>query len=144
MLLSKATVVLFVITLKLGTDNPSHHFLTHPVNVPIIIWVLVLLCQFVPHVIKYNVIVYDHLFNIVLISFRQSISRYTPLFPNCSIFFLSWFIFRYFVLSFKCIWVFFFYFTRPYFMSYRVHIFVPFKFILCISIIISSISFSLI
>ena len=87
MLLSKATVVLFVITLKLGTDNPSHHFLTHPVNVPIIIWVLVLLCQFVPRVIKYNVIVYDHLFNIVLISFRQSISRYTPLFPNCSIFF---------------------------------------------------------
>ena len=68
-LLSKATVVLFVITLKLGADNPSHHFLIHPVNVPIIIWVLVLFFQFVPYVIKYNVIVCDHLFNIVLIYF---------------------------------------------------------------------------
>ena len=36
-LLSKATVVLFVITLKLGTDNLFHNFLTHHVNVPIII-----------------------------------------------------------------------------------------------------------
>ena len=69
MLLSKAIVVLFVITLKLGTDNPSHHFLTHHVNVPIIIWVLVLLSQFVPCVMKYNVIACDYLFNIVLISF---------------------------------------------------------------------------
>ena len=37
MLLSKATVVLFVIALKLGVDNHSHHFVTHYVNVPIII-----------------------------------------------------------------------------------------------------------
>ena len=36
-LLSKAIIVLFVITLKLVTDNPSHHFLTHHVNVHIII-----------------------------------------------------------------------------------------------------------
>ena len=35
MLLSKATMVLFV--LKLGADNHSHHFLTLPDNVPIII-----------------------------------------------------------------------------------------------------------
>ena len=42
-LLSKATLVLFVITLKLRADNPSHYFLTNYVNVPIIIWVLVLL-----------------------------------------------------------------------------------------------------
>ena len=69
MLLSKAIVVLFVITLKLGTDNPSRYLLAHPVNIPIIIWVLVLLSQFVPCVIKYNVISCDHLFNIVLISF---------------------------------------------------------------------------
>ena len=57
-LLSKATVVLFIITLKLGADNHSHHFLTHPVNVSIIIWVLVLLSQFVHCVIKYNVIAF--------------------------------------------------------------------------------------
>ena len=69
MLLSNATVVLFVITLKLGADNSFHHFLAHPVNGPIIIWVLVLLSQFVPYDIKYNVIVCDNLFNIVLISF---------------------------------------------------------------------------
>ena len=69
MLLSKATVVLFLITLKLGASNPSRYFLTHPVNVPIIIWVLVLLIKFVPCVMKYNVIVCDHLFNTVLISF---------------------------------------------------------------------------
>ena len=69
MLLSKATIVLFLITLKLWADNPSLHFLTHPVNVPIIIWVLVLLSQFVPCVIKYNVLICDHLFNAVLISF---------------------------------------------------------------------------
>ena len=62
-LLLKAIVVLFVIRLKLGADNHSHDFLTHPVNVPIIIWVLILLSQFVPCVIKYNVIVCDHLFN---------------------------------------------------------------------------------
>ena len=69
MLLSNGTVVLFVITLKLETDNPFHHFLTHPVNVPIIIWVFVLLSQFVPCVIKYNVITCDNLFNVVLKSF---------------------------------------------------------------------------
>ena len=61
--------MLFVITLKLGADNPSHHFLTHPVNVLVIIWVLVLLSQFVPCVIKYNSIACDHLFNNVLIPF---------------------------------------------------------------------------
>ena len=69
MLLSNATVMLFVITLKLGADNHFHHFLAHPVNGLIIIWVLILLFQFVPCDIKYNVIVYDNLFNIVLISF---------------------------------------------------------------------------
>ena len=69
MLHSKATVVLFVIKLKLGADNPFHHFLTHHIYVPIFIWVLVLLSQFVPCVIKYNIITCDHLFNIVLISF---------------------------------------------------------------------------
>ena len=69
MLLSKGTVVLFVITLKLGADNLSHYFLTHHVNVPIIIWVLVLLSQFIPCVIKCNVIACDHLFNTVLIYF---------------------------------------------------------------------------
>ena len=69
MLLLNATVMLFVIILKLGADNPSHNFLTHPINVPIIIWVLVLLSQFVPCVIQYNVIVCDNLFNTVLISF---------------------------------------------------------------------------
>ena len=69
MLLLKAIVVLFVITLKLGADNPSYHFLAHPVNAPIIIWVLVLLSLFVPCVIKYNAIACDHLFNIVLIPF---------------------------------------------------------------------------
>ena len=69
MLLSKAIVVLFVITLKLWADNPSHNFLTHLVNVPIIIWVLVLLSQFVLCVIKYNVIACDYLFNTILISF---------------------------------------------------------------------------
>ena len=73
-------------TLKLGANIPSHYFLTHSFNVPIIIWVLVLLCQFVPCVIKYKIIACDHLLRIVLISFRQSISRYTPVFPNCSIF----------------------------------------------------------
>ena len=78
--------MLFVMTLKLGADNLSHHFLTHPVNVPIIIWILVLLSQFVPCVIKYKVIACDHLLRVVLISFRQSISRYTPVLPNCSIF----------------------------------------------------------
>ena len=66
MLLSKATVLLFVIILKLGANNHSHYFLAHPVNVYIIIWVLILLSQFVPCVIKYK---YDHFFNIVLISF---------------------------------------------------------------------------
>ena len=60
MLFSKATVVLFVITLKLETDNPSHYY---------IIWVLVLLSQFVHCVIKCNVIACDNLFNTVLISF---------------------------------------------------------------------------
>ena len=69
MSLSKARIVLFVITLKLGADNHFHHFLTHPVNFPIIILVLVLLSQFLPCVMKYNVIVYDHLFNSGLISF---------------------------------------------------------------------------
>ena len=69
MLLSNVTVVLFVITLKLGADNPSYHFLTHLVNVLNIIWVLIILSQFVPYVIKYNVIACDHLFNTVLISF---------------------------------------------------------------------------
>ena len=69
MLLSNATIVLFVITLKLGVDNLFHNFLTHHVNVPIIIWVLVLLSKFVPYVMKYNVIACDHLFNTVLISF---------------------------------------------------------------------------
>ena len=54
---------------KIGADNHSHHFLTHHVNVPVIIWVLVLLSQFVPCVIKYNVIACDHLFNNVLIPF---------------------------------------------------------------------------
>ena len=68
-LLSKAIVVYFVITLKLDADNPSHNFLTHPVNAPIIIWVFVLLSQLVPCIIKYNVIVLDHLFNTVLIYF---------------------------------------------------------------------------
>ena len=68
-LLSKAIVVLFVITLKLGADNPSHHFLTHHVTIHIIIWVLLLLSQFVPCVTKYNVIACDHLFNTVLIYF---------------------------------------------------------------------------
>ena len=61
--------MLFVITLKLGVDNHFHHFLAHPVNGPIIIWVLVLLSKFVPCGIKYNVIVCDYLFNIVLIYF---------------------------------------------------------------------------
>ena len=79
-------MVLFIITLKLGVDNHSHHFQTYHVNVPINIRVLVLLSQFVPYVIKYKVIVCDHLLSIVLISFRQSISRYTFVFPNCSIF----------------------------------------------------------
>ena len=60
MLLSKAIIVLFVITLKLGADNHSHHFLTYPVNVPIIFWILVLLSQFVACY---------HSFNTVLISF---------------------------------------------------------------------------
>ena len=69
MLLSNATIMLFVITLNLGADNPSHNFLTHLVNVHIIIWVLVLLSQFVPCVMKYNVIVCDHLFNTVLVFF---------------------------------------------------------------------------
>ena len=69
MLLSKVTVVLFVITFKLGADNHSHNFLAHNLNVPIIIWVLILLSQFVPCIIKYNVIVCDNLFNTVLISF---------------------------------------------------------------------------
>ena len=69
MLLSNATIVLLVVTLKLVTDNHSHHFLTHFVNVPIIIWVLVLLSQFVPCIMKYNVIACDYLFNNVLISF---------------------------------------------------------------------------
>ena len=69
MLLSKATVVLFVIILKLGANNHSHNFITHPVNVPIIILVLILLSQFVPCVMKYNVIACDHLFNTVLIYF---------------------------------------------------------------------------
>ena len=66
---SKATVVLFVITLKLGADNPSHHFLTHLVNVLIIIWIFLLLSKFVPCVIKYNVIACDYLFNSVLKNF---------------------------------------------------------------------------
>ena len=35
---------------------------------------------------KYKVIACDHLFSDVLISFRQSISRYTHVFPNCSVF----------------------------------------------------------
>ena len=69
MLLSNATVMLFVITLKLGVDNHFLHFLAHPVNGLIIIWVLILLSQFVPCDIKYNVIVCDNLFNIILISF---------------------------------------------------------------------------
>ena len=48
----KAIVVLFLITLKLGADNPSHNFLAHHVNVHIIIRVLVLLSQFVSCVIS--------------------------------------------------------------------------------------------
>ena len=62
-------MVLFVITLKLGADNHSYYFLAHPVNIPIISWILVLLSKFVPCVIKYNVIVCDHLFNTILIYF---------------------------------------------------------------------------
>ena len=69
MLLSKATVVLFIITLKLRVDNPSHNFLTHHVNVPIIILILILLYQFVYCVMKYNAIACDNLFNNVLIYF---------------------------------------------------------------------------
>ena len=42
-ILSNSIVALFVITLKLGSNNHFHHFLAHLVNVPIIIWVLVLL-----------------------------------------------------------------------------------------------------
>ena len=73
MLLSKATVVLFVITLKLVANNPSHHFLTHPINLSIIIWVLVLLSQFILCVMKYNVIACDNLFNTVLIFFFDNL-----------------------------------------------------------------------
>ena len=40
-LLSKASIVLFVITLKLVADNSSHQSLTFPINVPISIWVSV-------------------------------------------------------------------------------------------------------
>ena len=40
-LLSKASIVLFVITLKLVADNSSHQSLAFPINVPISIWVLV-------------------------------------------------------------------------------------------------------
>ena len=75
--------MLFVITLKLGANNPSYHFLAHLISVPINILVLVLLSQFFPYVIKYKVITCDHLFSAVLISFRQSIFRYTHVFPNC-------------------------------------------------------------
>ena len=136
--------MLFVMTLKLGADNPSHHFLTHPVNVPIIIWILVLLSQFVPCVIKYKVIACGHLLRVVLISFRQSISRYTPVLPNCSIFFSfgsylgilycfpNVFGYSYFIL------------LGPPICPIGFTTFVSFKFILCISIIISSISLSLI
>ena len=74
--------MLLVMTLKLEADNYFHRFLTHPVNIPIIIWVLILLSQFVSCVIKYKVIVCDHLLRVVLISFRQSIFRYTHVFPN--------------------------------------------------------------
>ena len=47
MLLSKATVVLFVITLKLGADNHFHHFLRHHVNVLIIgLSIIIPICSF--------------------------------------------------------------------------------------------------
>ena len=93
---------------------------------------------------KYNVIVCDNLFNTLLISFCQSMSRYTPVFPNCSIF-----------VSFGSYFGILYCFSNIFWYSYfillglptcpiRFTYFVSFKFIICISIIISSISFSLI
>ena len=100
-LLSKASVVLYVITLKLVANNYSHESLTFPINVPISIWVLVLLSQFVPCVIKYSVIACAHLFRTILISFWQFISKYTPVFPNYYILVSFWLIFGFFFRRFS-------------------------------------------
>ena len=70
-------------------------------------------------------------------------SRYNPIFPNCSICvsFGSYLGILYYFLN--VFLMFFFYSARSSYVTYRIHTFVSFKFIICISIIISSISFHL-